>query len=138
MPLDAATRRNLELTEGVRGGRGGSLLATIDRTRTPMGARLLRRWLGQPLVDLPRLVERQEAVARFVRDALLRARVTAALAAVGDLERLVNRAATPRDLAALGRSLARLPELVETLDGVAPPPDASGADETASDGDSES
>ncbi|MDP9372113.1 MAG: DNA mismatch repair protein MutS, partial [Chloroflexota bacterium] len=124
MALDAATRRNLELTEAGRGGqgsRGGSLLATIDRTRTPMGARLLRRWLGQPLVDLPRLLARQDAVERFARDALLRAHTAAALAGVGDLERLIGRAtvgaATPRDLASLGRSLARLPDLVDALDG---------------------
>ncbi len=119
MALDAATRRNLELTEGARGGRGGSLLAVIDRTRTPLGARLLRRWLGQPLVDLPRLLARQEAVALFHRDALLRARAVAALAPVGDLERLINRAVTgaasPRDLATLGRSLGRLPELAAIL-----------------------
>ena len=119
MALDAATRRNLELTEGSRGGRGGSLLATIDRTRTPMGARLLRRWLGQPLVDLGPLLERQEAVARFHRDALLRARAVAALAGVGDLERLINRAvtgaATPRDLASLGRSLGKLPDLADLI-----------------------
>ena len=121
MALDAATRRNLELTEGSRGGRGGSLLATIDRTRTPMGARLLRRWLGQPLVDLGPLLERQEAVARFHRDALLRARAVAALGGVGDLERSINRtvtgAATPRDLVNLCRSLGKLPDLAETIAG---------------------
>jgi DNA mismatch repair protein MutS len=126
MPLDAATRRNLELTEGSRGGRGGSLLATIDRTRTPLGGRLLRRWLGQPLVELAPLLARQEAVALFVRDALLRARATPLLARVGDLERLINRAvtgaATPRDLATLARSLGILPELLAAIgDDVAGP-----------------
>jgi DNA mismatch repair protein MutS len=119
MPLDAATRRNLELTEGSRGGRGGSLLATIDRTRTPMGGRLLRRWLGQPLVELAPLIERQEAVALCARDALLRARITPLLGGVGDLERLINRAvtgaATPRDLATLARSLGRLPDLLAAI-----------------------
>jgi DNA mismatch repair protein MutS len=125
MPLDAATRRNLELTEGSRGGRGGSLLATIDRTRTPLGARLLRRWLGQPLVELAPLLARQEAVALFVRDALLRARATPLLARVGDLERLINRAvtgaATPRDLATLARSLGILPELLAAIDDATGP-----------------
>ncbi len=119
MPLDAATRRNLELTEGTRGGRGGSLLATIDRTKTPMGGRLLRRWLGQPLVTLAPLLARQEAVDLCVRDALLRARLTPLLSGVGDLERLINRAvsgaATPRDLATLGRSLGRIPELLAAI-----------------------
>ncbi len=127
MPLDAATRRNLELTEGSRGGRGGSLLATIDRTRTPMGGRLLRRWLGQPLVELSPLLERQEAVALCARDALLRARLTPLLGGVGDLERLINRAvtgaATPRDLATLARSLGRLPDL---LAAIADAPDEAG------------
>ncbi|MGN6699466.1 MAG: DNA mismatch repair protein MutS, partial [Thermomicrobiales bacterium] len=121
MTLDAQTRRNLELMESSRGDKRYSLIGVLDRTRTPMGARLLRRWLGQPLIALPPLLARQEAVALFVRDALLRARVTAALAPVGDLERSINRAvtgaATPRDLATLGRSLRRLPELVEAMEG---------------------
>ena len=67
MTLDAQTRRNLELTESARGEKRHSLIAVLDQTRTPMGARLLRRWLGQPLLDLDALRERQDAVAALRR-----------------------------------------------------------------------
>jgi DNA mismatch repair protein MutS len=113
MTLDAQTRRNLELTESARGERRHSLIAVLDQTRTPMGARLLRRWLGQPLLDLAALRGRQDGVARFHADALGRAEVRRALDDVGDVERLVNRAvagiATPRDLVQLRASLAAVP-----------------------------
>ncbi len=115
MTLDAQTRRNLELAESARGEKRHSLLAVLDQTRTPMGARLLRRWVGQPLLDLAALDERQNAVARFHGDALGRAATRRALGAVGDVERLVNRAVTglagPRDLAQLRASLAALPDV---------------------------
>src|SRR5439155_13536813 len=88
MTLDAHTRRNLELFESGRGGGvKGSLLWVLDSTRTPMGGRLLRRWLGEPLLDLPRLRQRQEAVSAALADIVLRARLAPALAKVGDLER---------------------------------------------------
>ena len=73
MTLDAATRRNLELTESSRGEKKHSLIAVLDQTRTPMGARMLRRWIGQPLLDLDELAIRQDGVARFHEDALARA-----------------------------------------------------------------
>ncbi|HEX6817746.1 MAG TPA: DNA mismatch repair protein MutS, partial [Ktedonobacterales bacterium] len=102
MTLDAHTRRNLELFESGRGGNvKGSLLWVLDATRTPMGGRLLRRWLAEPLLDLERLRARQDAVAAALADSLLRARLAPALAKVGDLERLtsriLSRIATPRD-----------------------------------------
>jgi DNA mismatch repair protein MutS len=113
MTLDAQTRRNLELTESARGEKRHSLIAVLDQTRTPMGARLLRRWLGQPLLDLDELRRRQDGVARFHTDALGRAELRRALGHVGDVERLVNRAVTgiagPRDLGHLRASLASLP-----------------------------
>ena len=113
MTLDAHTRRNLELFESGRGGGvKGSLLGVIDHTRTPMGGRLLRRWLGEPLLDLDRLRQRQDAVAAAVADVALRARLAPQLARVGDLERLANRIlqriATPRDLMALANGLEAL------------------------------
>src|SRR5437868_12179721 len=75
MTLDTHTRRNLELFEGGRGGNvRGSLLWVLDATRTPMGGRLLRKWIAEPLLDLTRLRQRQEAVAAGVGDTLLRAR----------------------------------------------------------------
>ncbi|MCC6315079.1 MAG: DNA mismatch repair protein MutS [Thermomicrobiales bacterium] len=121
MTLDAQTRRNLELTESGRGERRHSLIAVLDRTETPMGARLLRRWIGQPLLDLGELEARQEGVARFVAAPLARAALRRALSAIGDVERLVNRAvtgvATPRDLVTLRQSLAAVPGAAEAADG---------------------
>jgi len=120
MTLDAATRRNLELLEGVRGGRESALVAVLDGTRTPMGARLLRRWLGQPLLDVGAIVQRQERVAALVEESLARMQLGELLAGVADLERLANRLVTeritPRELQHLGRSLATLPRIAELLD----------------------
>ena len=91
MTLDAHTRRNLELFESGRGGGvKGSLLWVLDSTRTPMGGRLLRRWLGEPLLDLQRLRARQEAVAAALDDFTLRARLAPILSRAGDLERLTQ------------------------------------------------
>jgi DNA mismatch repair protein MutS len=110
MALDAHTRRNLELFESGRSGNPrGSLLSVLDMTKTAMGGRLLRRWLGEPLLDLARLLERQEAVNAAYADMTIRARLLPALAKVGDLERLISRilqrVATPRDLVALAAGL---------------------------------
>ena len=116
MVLDAQTRRNLELYEGGRWGSvNASLLSVLDVTRTSMGGRLLRRWLGQPLLDVVRLVRRQDAVEWFHRSALRRERVVLLLEAVSDMERLVNRvrghSATPRDLVGLANSLEAAPKI---------------------------
>ncbi|HET7036421.1 MAG TPA: DNA mismatch repair protein MutS [Thermomicrobiaceae bacterium] len=120
MTLDAQTRRNLELSESSRGDRRHALVSVLDATKTPMGARLLRRWLGQPLLDLAAIRERQDAVAFMFDRALARARLREQLAKVADVERLLNRvvtgAAGPRELGALGRSLAALPALDAALD----------------------
>ena len=122
MLLDAATRRNLELTLTSRTGSArGALISVLDHTVTAMGGRLLRQWLSQPLLDLARLQERQEAVGGLVDDGLLRAKVTDLLRKMPDLERLANRiaqkAAAPRDLLALKEGLRLLPSLQETLAG---------------------
>jgi len=120
MVLDVQTRRNLELFRNSRSGSiEGSLLSVIDLTQTPMGGRLLRRWLGHPLLSLEALKQRQDAVERFCDDSIARARVIALLHRMGDLERLVNRIgalqANPRELAALRRSLETVPEIKEVL-----------------------
>ena len=120
MVLDAQTRRNLELFEGGRwGDRSASLLSVLDRTRTSMGGRLLRRWVGQPLLDVALLERRLDAVAWFHRSALRRARVISALDRVSDIERLVNRVrggvAMPRDLVALAASVEAAPQLREIM-----------------------
>jgi DNA mismatch repair protein MutS len=108
--MDPTTRRNLELTESLRERRvQGSLLGVLDRTLTPMGGRLLRARIAQPLVDREAIERRLDEVERFVQDGVLRARVREALKDMPDLERLVNRVvggiATPRDLTGIRRAL---------------------------------
>jgi DNA mismatch repair protein MutS len=120
MVLDPQTRRNLELFEGGRWGAvNASLFSVLDRTKTPMGGRMLRRWLGQPLLDLNGLTQRQEAVAWFHRSALRRERVVILLEAVSDIERLINKVrgftATPRDLVGLANSLGAAPRIKSIL-----------------------
>ena len=116
MPLDEMTRRNLELVESLRGvDTTGTLLAVLDRTMTPMGTRLLRQWLLAPLVDRTRIDLRLDAVNALVNDSGVRDALRAALDGVRDVERLGSKAAagrgTPRELAALGTSLRRLPDV---------------------------
>ena len=116
MALDSRTRRNLELFEGGRNrDRELSLMAAIDRTRTVMGSRLLRRWLGQPLLDLSALVRRLDAVDAFFRNGLTRGAATALLVGVPDLERIMSRViagtVAPRELLALKSGLETLPDL---------------------------
>ena len=110
MPLDAATTRNLELP---------ALIRLMDRTRTPMGARRLREWLGAPLRDAESIELRLGAVAELVADPELRGRVASALQGVGDLERLCARAVQghsgPRELVALRRSLEAIPAVAEAM-----------------------
>lgn len=116
MALDAFTRRNLELTETVRDrARKGSLLWLLDRTRTAMGARQLKRWIDQPLLDRAAADERLDAVEALHGNWMLREDLRAALSEIYDLERLVGRiaygTANARDLNALGASLSRIPAL---------------------------
>ncbi len=113
MTLDPQTQRNLELFEAGRGGgRDGSLLATLDRTGTPMGARLLRQRLGHPLVHVEEITARLDAVEWFHAHGPLRGRLLAILARAGDIERLVTRcgagSAGPRDLLLLRRGLEQI------------------------------
>ena len=120
MVLDPQTRRNLELFQGGRWGESdASLLSVLDRTKTAMGGRLLRAWLGQPLLDLADLTLRQEAVVWFHRSVLRRELIASALESVSDVERLIGRvrifAAAPRDLVGLAASLEAMPRLKEVL-----------------------
>ena len=116
MTLDAATRRNLELTETLRGGSvHGSLLGVLDHTVTPMGKRLIQQWVSKPLLDVERIRQRQEGVNFFYEHGLLRAEARSALKPLSDLERLTNRVvggtALPRDLVSIRESLSRFPGL---------------------------
>ncbi len=123
--LDEMTRRNLELVEPLRAGaRGVTLLEVLDRTLTPMGARLLRAWLLSPLRDVAAIDRRLDAVATAVERTEPRAAVREALDGVRDLERLAGRAAAgranPRELAALRDSFHRLPGVLAGLDQLGP------------------
>ncbi len=116
MVLDQFTRRNLELVETIRRGKAqGSLLGVLDRTVTSLGARLLRRWLNEPLLDIKRLNARLDAVEALVNGEILRDELAAALKKVGDIERLTNRIiigkANPRDLVGLRMALEQVPIL---------------------------
>ncbi|HWQ83085.1 MAG TPA: DNA mismatch repair protein MutS, partial [Anaerolineales bacterium] len=116
MTLDASTRRNLELTETLRGGQvKGSLLGVLDQTVSPMGKRQMSQWVSKPLLDVERIAARQAGVRYFFENGLLRAELRASLKPLNDLERLANRVASgialPRDLVALRATLERLPGL---------------------------
>ncbi len=122
--IDEMTRRNLELVEPLRlGARGTTLLEVLDTTSTPMGARLLRRFVLSPLREPDAIRERLDAVEVLVQDGRGRARVREALGGVRDLERLAGRAAagraTPRELGALRDSFRLLPDVLEALTGLA-------------------
>ena len=118
LALDAASRRNLELFVGGRQGkREHSLLGVLDLTRTAMGARLLARRLGQPLLDRAAIEGRLDQLQHFVESAVRRGRAQELLAKTPDLERLCGRVvagfATPRDLVGLRRGLELTPALRE-------------------------
>ena len=119
MVLDRATRRNLDLLESSSGENGPSLLRVLDRTGTPMGARLLRAVVGLPLLDAARINERLDAVERLAADATLRARLIDALDGLPDLERLAIRAGQqllmPRECMALAVGLERIPRVQRAL-----------------------
>ncbi len=121
MTLDAATRRNLELIETIRTGSSqGSLLGVLDETVTPMGGRLVRTWLLQPLLDAAGLEARLDAVEYFTSQTLARGDIRAHLKETADLERLTNRVcqaiAQPRDLLAIRRSLEAVPAIQAVLE----------------------
>ena len=116
MTLDAATRRNLELTETIRSGTTeGSLLGILDQSITPMGKRLIRQWVSKPLLDVERIRKRLEGVTVFFADGMLRAETREALKGLQDLERLSNRVAggtaRPRDLIGIRETLQQLPAI---------------------------
>jgi DNA mismatch repair protein MutS len=123
MVLDEMTRRNLELVEPLRvdarGGRAATLIDVVDETQTPMGARLLRRWLLRPLVVAERIWQRQDAVANLLENVPMRRALRAELKDVRDLERLAAKVGggrvQPRELRTLADSLARLPRVCEIL-----------------------
>ena len=120
LSIDPASWRSLEVDRTVRtGGTEGSLLSAIDRTRTPMGARTLRQWLRYPLRDAEHIAARQSAIAALLASPSVLADVRESLDGVCDVERIVGRIAVgragPRDLAALARCVANLPDFLRRL-----------------------
>ena len=120
MDLDLDARRNLELTETLRGGsKKGTLLWVLDQTRTPMGGRMLRSWLEKPLLDPVQIVRRQNAVEELVSDTITRSELSEALRDVSDLERVMTRIVTGsvncRDLLGLARGMRALPGVKQQL-----------------------
>ncbi|MDD1701561.1 MAG: DNA mismatch repair protein MutS [Methanoregula sp.] len=120
MMLDAVTLRNLEVHESIRGGtKGATLFSTLDRTKTPMGSRLLRRQLTRPLTDILQIDRRLDAVGYFAQNTALRISLRDLLSKHADIERITARIAYgnagPRDLVALADSLATIPEIKKIL-----------------------
>ena len=121
MALDTQTQSNLEL---FRSGRTlkteGSLLSVLDLTRTAMGGRLLRKWLGQPLLDIEQINLRLDGVHWFYCESILRLKIIGLLSDMADLERLINRIktglASPREIIALKRGLEVIPDLIVLIE----------------------
>ncbi|AHG80689.1 DNA mismatch repair protein mutS [Mannheimia varigena USDA-ARS-USMARC-1388] len=114
--LDAATRRNLELTQNLAGGTENTLADVLDKCVTPMGSRLLKRWIHQPIRDCVKLQARQQTIAALMQNDRI-ADIQPLLQQVGDMERILARvalrSARPRDLTRLRTALAQLPEITK-------------------------
>jgi DNA mismatch repair protein MutS len=126
MLMGPVVERSLELFRPANPDyRGKTLLDVLDETQTPLGGRLLRRWVRNPLLSLPAIVERHEAVGELVKRSTVLEALRTALSPLRDVERLAARfscqVATPKDAAALRDSLAQVPELVQALTGVETP-----------------
>lgn len=125
MSLDPISQRNLELTESLKeGNRKNTLLEVLDHTRTPMGARLMRHWVKQPLLNASAIHKRQDAVATFLSSPVALERLRQLLDSVRDIERLIMKVtsgyANPRDLVALRSSFEPLPQLRALLEALTP------------------
>ena len=116
--LDAATRRNLELTQNLAGGTENTLAAVLDKCVTPMGSRLLKRWIHQPICDVEKLTQRQQAIGAILEQNLV-ADLQPYLQQVGDMERILARVALrtarPRDLTRLRTALEQIPYIKNRL-----------------------
>jgi DNA mismatch repair protein MutS len=125
MQIDATTRRSLELTASMNGGRAGSLLSTIDRTSTSAGARLLERRLSSPSCHLDTILERQASVAWFLENSRLAADLGSSLRASHDVDRALSRLALdrggPRDMAAIRDTAAIATKVHDRLVAQMPP-----------------
>ena len=123
MIIDSSSRRNLELVETMREKqKRGSLLWVLDKTKTAMGARLLRSYVKQPLIDKDEIIKRQDFIEELNSKEICREELRAFLAPIYDLERLITRityqSANPRDMIAFRNSLQMLPDIKNVLDGL--------------------
>jgi len=120
MVLDWSTKRNLEITYSMAdGGKDGTLFAVLDKTETPMGGRLLKKWISSPLTKLEPVLQRQESVEALYNVKKTREKLKKNLSNIGDLERLISRIctgrATPREIVSLKYSLLEIPEIIKIL-----------------------
>ena len=110
--MDKFTIRNLELFNSAAGGEGVSLVSVIDKCSSPMGARLLRNWLAMPVMDIPELESRYDVVQHFMENSEDLDKIRDLIGGIGDLERIISRAAmgkiVPREVMQLGRGLERM------------------------------
>lgn len=123
MILDPATKRNLEILSSMSdGSRYGSLISILDKTKTSMGGRLLKKWVSLPLLKLDQINNRLDAVEEFYRDENLRNLISEELKQIGDLERIISKICTgrsnPRDVVNLKLSLKRIPVIKDILKNV--------------------
>ena len=121
MALDSSTKRNLEITYSMQdGSREGSLISILDKTQTAMGARLLKKWITAPLIQLEPILKRQECVEELLKKKVMRKNLANELKEIGDLERLTSKVCTgranPRDLIGLKSSLKKIPGIKKLLD----------------------
>jgi DNA mismatch repair protein MutS len=121
MTIDGQTSRNLEITKGGRWGESkNSLLNVLDQTRTAMAARLLKSWLGQPLISIEAIEQRLNVVEWFYKNTSIRDEIRTLLKDIADLERIINRTRSgkvlPRELISLKVGLQKVPELQSYLD----------------------
>jgi DNA mismatch repair protein MutS len=120
MTLDFSTKRNLEIIFSMQGGgREGSLIEIMDKTVTPMGGRLLKKWISAPLRKLEPITKRQESIEVLFKNKILRKNLLKELQEIGDLERLISRICTgranPREVVAIKTSLRKIPFIKELL-----------------------
>ncbi|MGA7161249.1 MAG: DNA mismatch repair protein MutS [Bacteroidota bacterium] len=124
--LDPSTKRNLEITSSFGGTSDGTLFSVLDRTLTPMGGRLLKKWISHPLKSLDQIRWRSGGVSSLTENASIRKKISTELAEIGDVERLIAKIATgratPRDMIAMKHILRRIPVLKTILDKAATPP----------------
>ncbi|MGY5614769.1 DNA mismatch repair protein MutS [Vibrio brasiliensis] len=122
--LDAATRRNLEITHNLAGGTDNTLAGVLDHTATAMGSRMLKRWLHQPMRDIETLNQRLNAITELKEQAVY-SELHPVLKQIGDIERILGRlalrSARPRDMARLRFAMQQLPELAESMGSLANP-----------------